>query len=210
MICETMSPAEIILILTLVLIIAGTRLFLNPPAQDRAHTNEVLLWIAQGFGVGRIPFAPGTFGSVVGVVWFGLLVASRKLWVLIGGTLAGLALSVWLCDVAEKMIGRKDPGSVVLDEIAAVPLCFFSWVGIVLWQTGSEPGVERFFSGENWPFTLGVVAAFRLLDIINTWPARQSQHLPGGWGITIDDVLAAGYVNAVVLVLYAGRMMVGR
>ncbi|HWX20798.1 MAG TPA: phosphatidylglycerophosphatase A [Candidatus Binatia bacterium] len=205
-----MGAGEIILIVALALILLS-KAFLNPPAQPAAPTSrEFLLWIAQGFGVGRIPFAPGTFGSVVGVVWFGLLVASRKLWVLIGGTLAGLALSVWLCDVAEKMIGRKDPGSVVLDEIAAVPLCFFSWVGIVLWQTGSEPGVEGFFSGEKWPFTLGVVAAFRFFDILKPWPARQSQHLPGGWGITIDDVLAAGYVNAVVLVLYAGRMLVGR
>jgi len=210
MICEVMGPDEFILIVALVLLLAGAGFLLNPRAPDRARTNEVLLWIAQGFGVGRIPFAPGTFGSLVGLVWFGLLVASRKLWVLIGGTLAGVALSVWICDVAEKMLGKKDPGSVVLDEITAVPLCFFGWVGVVLWQTGSMPGAERFFSGENWPFTLAVVTAFRLFDILKPWPARQSQQLPGGWGITIDDVLAAGYVNALVLAVVGAKFFLGK
>src|ERR1035438_6226197 len=54
----------------------------------------VKLWIAQGFGVGRILVAPGTFGSVVGVLWFGLLLMTRSLWLFTGGTIAGIALSV--------------------------------------------------------------------------------------------------------------------
>jgi phosphatidylglycerophosphatase A len=206
-----MGPLEFLLILVVALVLLGAKALVNPraPAQDRT-SKELLLWLAQGFGVGRIPFAPGTFGSLVGVIWFGLLVASRKLWLLIGGTLAGLALSVWLCDIAEKILGQKDPGSVVMDEISALPLCYFSWVGIVLWQTGSMPGAESFFSADKWPFTLGVLAAFRFFDILKPWPARQSQQLPGGWGITVDDVLAAGYVNALVLAVFAGRFLMGR
>jgi phosphatidylglycerophosphatase A len=168
----------------------------------------VRLFIAQGFGVGRIPVAPGTFGSVVGVLWFGLLLALGKLWALVLGSLAGFALSVWLCGVAERILGQKDPGSVVLDEITAMPVCFFSWVGIVLWRTGALPEAGYFFSKETWPLTLGVFAAFRLFDVAKPWPVRQSQSLPGGWGITVDDFLAALYVNVVVLLVYAGRMLV--
>jgi phosphatidylglycerophosphatase A len=167
----------------------------------------VRLWIAQGFGVGRIPAAPGTFGSLLGLLWFGLLLMTRSFWLFTAGTIAGIALSVWLCGVAEKRLGQKDPGSVVLDEIAALPVCFFAWVAIVLWQTGSLPTFASCFSAQTWPLTLGVFVVFRIFDIAKPWPVRQSQSLPGGWGITIDDVLAAGYVNVVVLVVYAGKAL---
>src|SRR5262245_53097009 len=86
--------------------------------------NSLKLWLAQGFGIGRIPFAPGTFGSLLGLLWFALLISTSKLWVLIAGTLLGLGLSVWLCGEGERILKQKDPGSVVLDEVAAIPLCF--------------------------------------------------------------------------------------
>jgi phosphatidylglycerophosphatase A len=167
----------------------------------------VKLWIAQGFGIGRIPVAPGTFGSLLGILWFGLLLRTGSLWLFIGGTIAGIGLSVWLCDVAEKALGRKDPGSVVLDEIVAVPVCFLAWVAILLCQTGALPAFGYFLSAQTWPLTLGVFVACRVFDIAKPWPVRQSQSLPGGWGITIDDVLAGVYVNGVVLLVYAGRTL---
>lgn len=163
------------------------------------------LWLAQGLGVGRIPVAPGTFGSLLGLLWFALLLQGGRFWVLAVGSLAGLAASVWLCDAAEKVLGQKDPGSVVLDEIAAIPLCFLAWVGLVLGQSGAWPGVAYFCSGHTWPLTLGVFVAFRFFDVIKPWPVRQSQALPGGWGITVDDALAAVYVNGVTVLVYVLR-----
>ena len=108
------------------------------------------LWIAQGFGIGRIPVAPGTFGSLVGVLWFALLLRTGSPWVLAAGTLATVALSVWLCGEAERILGQKDPGSVVLDEIAAMPVCFFGWVAIQAWKSGALPGLAAFFSAHTW------------------------------------------------------------
>ena len=165
------------------------------------------LWIAQGFGVGRIPVAPGTFGSVVGVLWFGLLLMTGSLWLFAAGTIAAIALSVWLCGAAEKRLGQTDPGSVVFDEIAAMPVCYLGWVAILIWKTGAMPGAAHFFSARTWPLTLGVFAAFRLFDVAKPWPVYQSQSLRGGWGVTIDDVLAAVYVNLVVLLVYAGKTL---
>jgi phosphatidylglycerophosphatase A len=167
----------------------------------------VKLWIAQGFGIGRIPVAPGTFGSLVGLMWFGLLLMMGNLWWFVGGALVGIALSVWLCGIAEQRLGRKDPGSVVLDEIAAVPVCFLGWVAMEGWERGSLPALSYFFSAQTWPLTLGVVVAFRAFDIAKPWPVRQSQSLPGGWGVTVDDVLAAVYVNLVVLLVWGGRVL---
>jgi len=84
------------------------------------------LWIAQGFGVGRIPVAPGTFGSLVGILWLGLLLVPANLWIFIAGTTAGFDLSVWLCGEGEKILEQKDTCSVLLDESAAMPGCLLS------------------------------------------------------------------------------------
>jgi phosphatidylglycerophosphatase A len=169
----------------------------------------VRLWIAQGFGVGRIPVAPGTFGSVVGLGWFALLLLTGRLWLFAAGTVVGLALSVWLCGGAETVLRQKDPPSVVLDEITALPLCFLVVV-IHAWKVGTFPLPQAFFSATFWPVTLAVFALFRLFDILKPWPVRQSQSWPGGWGVTIDDVLAAGYVNLVVLLVLVGNMLLQR
>jgi phosphatidylglycerophosphatase A len=157
------------------------------------------LWVAQGFGVGRIPFAPGTLGSLVGLLWFMVLLGPRNLWLFSAGTLLGIGLSVWLCGEGEKILKQKDPGSVVLDEIAAIPVCFAGWVGALVWKSGTMPSLDDFLGPKKWPLTLGVLAAFRFFDILKPWPVRQSQSLPGGWGVTVDDLLAAVYVNVVVL-----------
>jgi phosphatidylglycerophosphatase A len=62
------------------------------------------------------------------------------------------------------------------------------------------PGPEYFL--RHWELSIGVFALFRLFDVSKPWPVRQSQHLHGGWGVTIDDVLAAVYVN-IAVVLFA-------
>jgi phosphatidylglycerophosphatase A len=161
--------------------------------------NAFILWLAQGFGIGRIPVAPGTFGTLVGLAWFALLLLAGNLGLYIVGCLVGLALSVWLCGAGEKILRAKDPGSVVMDEIAAIPICFLAWVIIQLRHTGAFPTPEYFFSKPHLLPTLGVFAAFRLFDVWKPWPVRQSQSFPGGWGVTVDDALAAVYVNLVVL-----------
>jgi phosphatidylglycerophosphatase A len=154
------------------------------------------LWIAQGFGLGRIPFAPGTFGSLLGLAWFGLLLCARSELLFVLGSLAGIALSVWLCGQGEKILKQHDPGSVVLDEIAAMPLCFVAWLAAIRGGQRFWPGPGYFWA--HWLQTLAVFALFRVFDVLKPWPVRQSQSLPGGWGITVDDVLAAGYVNLVL------------
>ena len=172
--------------------------------------NKLLLFIAQGFGIGRVPIAPGTFGSVLGLLWFALLVLSGNIWIYVAGTIIGLALSVWLCGVGEKVLNAKDPGSVVFDEIAVIPICFLAWVAIRLCKTGALPPPEFFFSKSKWLPTLGVFVAFRFFDVLKPWPIRQSQSLPGGWGVTIDDFLASLYVNLVILAFCAVKHLLAR
>ncbi|MGD0539645.1 MAG: phosphatidylglycerophosphatase A [Verrucomicrobiota bacterium] len=165
------------------------------------------LWIAQGFGVGRIPVAPGTFGSLLGLLWTAALLAAGNLLLAVAGLLAGFALSVWLCGAAERQLGARDPGSVVLDEITAMPLAFAGWIVFHLHATGRLPEPRIFLTARGTLIAVAGFAAFRLFDIWKPWPVRQSQALPGGWGVTVDDFLAAVYVNVIWLpAAWQGRL----
>lgn len=174
----------------------------------KSMSDRFVLAIAQGFGAGRFPVAPGTFGSAVGLGWFAALLLAGSPWIFAAGVVAGIVVSVPLCGAAERILNRTDPGSVVLDEIVALPLCFAVWIADALIRHGAIPRPHHFFGPDTWPWTLGVFAAFRFFDVVKPWPVRQLQRLPGGWGVTMDDVLAAIYVNAVaglVLLIKAQR-----
>ena len=170
----------------------------------RRSMDSLALWIARGFDVGRIPLAPGTFGSMVGLLWFSILLLPGSAFFYVLGTFFGLGLSVWLCGKAETMLGQTDPGSVVLDEIAALPVCFFPWVMRDWFRLHHVPPPETFFGSRTWYLTAAIFVLFRVFDVWKPWPVRQSQEWPGGWGVTADDFLAAIYV-ALVSLLFLPR-----
>src|SRR6185503_19500392 len=85
------------------------------------------------------------------------------------------------------------PGSIVLDEIIAIPFCFLPWVASEWFRHGTLPQPEFFFQDRALALTLLTVALFRVFDIAKPWPIRQIQRLPGGWGVTVDDLIAAAY-----------------
>ena len=167
---------------------------------------RICVFVAEGFGVGRLPCAPGTFGTLVGMLWFFVLLAPRSLPLLIAGTAAGLAGSVWCCGVAERELGKTDPGSVVLDEITATPLCFVGWLTWYWSANHVLPTIHYFTRSAALPMLLITFTAFRLFDIWKPWPVRQSQRFAGGLGITMDDILAGIYA---ALVTGAAAFVIG-
>ncbi len=134
-------------------------------------------FLATGFGIGLIPKAPGTAGTIIGVVlWWGMAsLHQTQVWwcypVLV-------VLSIWLAGEAARLLRDPDPSSVVIDEIVAVPLVL--------------AGCDIIF----WKIMVGFVA-FRLFDIWKPFPVYQAQRLAGGAGIVVDDLLAALYACAV-------------
>jgi phosphatidylglycerophosphatase A len=148
-----------------------------------------------------MPWAPGTFGSLVGVGWVALLWLAGSYGLFLAGMAAGIVLSVWVCGRAEEILARKDPPSVVLDEIVAMPVCFLPWTTAEWLRTGALPHPDALWAAKTWWWTLLLFALFRVFDIAKPWPVRQSQRLPGGWGVTVDDILAAIYVALLSLPL---------
>ena len=185
--------------------------FLQPKKADE-EDNEVksklIVWVAQGFGIGRIPFAPGTWGSVLGVVWSVLLVVVFPPAIVALLMLLSSLVAVWFCGRAEQILGQKDPGSIVLDEIIALP---FTYAGIwaLILQTSAfwemlpwrkvlltRAETPRLADIPNaWPVLLAGFLLFRLFDIWKPWPVRLLQNLPGGWGVVVDDLAAALLAN---------------
>lgn len=159
-----------------------------------------LVWVAQGFGSGRMPVAPGTWGTLPGIaVTAGLLMSGHLLWYFLGAVLL-VVVAVPLCGYAERAMGEHDPSSVVFDEIVAVPWCYAGWVWVRSGEGGVLPGVGTFLAGGGWWWVLVGFVVFRILDALKPWPIGVCQKLPGGWGVVADDVVAGLITGLVVWV----------
>jgi phosphatidylglycerophosphatase A len=137
--------------------------------------------VATGLGAGYAPLAPGTAGSLVGLALFWPLSHLGPA-VQLAATAVLFLAGVKSATLLARSVGRKDPGLVVVDEVAGM------WVTLLFLPF--TPAVA----------TLGFLA-FRALDVWKPYPARQLEALPGGWGIMCDDLMAGVYANLVVRVV---------
>jgi phosphatidylglycerophosphatase A len=164
----------------------------------RSLADQLVLFFACGFGTGRIPFAPGTFGTAVGFLWIWLLLIPGEIWIYILGIGAGFFLAVTIGSRAEKILGTKDPGAIVIDEMAAMPLAFLPAV-LATMVKGAPREFFFFWQGKAILLPVLAFALFRLFDIWKPLGIKQSQNLR--WGLVIDDFLAA-VLAATALAVY--------
>lgn len=180
-----------------------------PAPKRRSASDYVALAIAT-CGVGYLPFAPGTLGALVGAGlylsisgWFyGLLEANAQrtgasllhvftpqLAFMLLLTFATTMLGIWAATRTEKVIQRKDPSIVVIDEVAGQMIALLSgpfWL-------------------HTWWSILSAFLLFRLFDIWKPYPIRRLESLESGLGIMADDVLAGVYAliaNALIISSY--------
>ena len=138
----------------------------------------VILGLGLLFGAGRWKYGPGTIGSLIGILWYALLFGSM------GPVVGGLVmlLSAWiaigLCDASARILGQKDPSSVILDECIAMPFCFIGFDGFF----GEMPA---------WPYVLLGFVLFRVFDISKPLFIGRLDRIEGGIGIVADDVASA-------------------
>jgi phosphatidylglycerophosphatase A len=147
--------------------------------------DKLIKLLATGFGSGLSPFAPGTAGTLVGVVICLLCLplpwAMRLLIVI-----ALSALSIYVAGQAEIIYQKKDDQRIVIDEIIGLQITMLP-VAI------------------NVMSLCAAFVLFRIFDILKPFPIGNLQRLPGGWGVVADDVLAGIYAAVIMFTLsYAG------
>lgn len=122
--------------------------------------------------------APGTVGSLVTAVaiWLLPLTPLRLTVALVVVTVIG----IWAGSRVERRLGRKDPGVVVIDEVAGMLL-------------------SMLFLPRTIPVLMTAFLVFRLFDIWKPFPARESQALTGGMGVMVDDLIAGLYTLILVM-----------
>jgi phosphatidylglycerophosphatase A len=130
------------------------------------------------FGIGHIKFAPGTFGAAAALP-LALVLYPLGPVLYLTATAIVMLIAIWAASAAVERLGMKDPGAVVIDEVAGqlVALAFVP------------------------PTVLGVALgffAFRFFDIVKPFPADRLEHLPGGPGVVLDDIAAGVYACLVV------------
>ena len=153
--------------------------------------DALAVFIATGFGAGLIPFAPGTFGSVVGVAIAYALIANLKADILLLQNALLLAslfftwVGIWAGTRAETVFESKDASQIVIDEVAG-QLIAFVLIASFMPQLGDKL---------TWALIAGF-ALFRLFDIFKPFPINRLQALTGGVGVMMDDVVAGVYAAA--------------
>lgn len=131
-------------------------------------------WLAFGFGTGLAPFAPGTFGTLAGLLFY--LLFQYLHWIsFLALILAAFFLGILICDKASAHLGVHDHPGIVWDEM----------VGYWLTMLAAPPG---------WTWIILGFVLFRFFDILKPWPIRWlDQRVSGGLGIMLDDLVAGAF-----------------
>jgi phosphatidylglycerophosphatase A len=143
-------------------------------------TTRLAVFICTFGYVGFFPFAPGTIGSLAGLVVYGLLRWSGATWPMEAAVIVLLFVAgTWSGTHAERHFGTTDPGPGVIDEV----------VGML---------ITLFLLPSSWAVIVIGFLVFRVLDVIKPYPADRLERLHGGLGMMTDDVMSAVYSNLVL------------
>lgn len=145
-------------------------------------------FLAYGFGTGLTPFAPGTFGTLVGVVMFWVM-APLGAGIYAAGVAVLFLVGIFICGQTARDTGTTDPGSIVFDEI----------IGFL---------VAMYLMPRDWRWVAAGFVVYRLFDIWKPYPIRIVEEKFGrGMSIMADDVIAGIYT---LLVLQSTRLILDR
>lgn len=131
--------------------------------------------------IGYLPIAPGTWGSAVAAVLWWFIGTSSSVYFQIALIILLIPFAIWSADKAEKNLGH-DAKPIVIDEVAG------QWITLL-------------FAPKLLHFYIVGFFLFRAFDVLKPFPVHQSQRLPGGFGIVIDDVLAGLYAGVTLLII---------
>ena len=154
-------------------------------------TDYLALAIAT-FGVGYLPLMPGTYGSLVAVgIFLGLaqIVKGNALVAMVRVAIVLVTfVGIWAASRTEQLSNRKDPGKIVVDEVAGQ---FISLFPLTLFT--------------HWSIVAVIISfiLFRFFDIVKPYPARRLEALKGGFGVMCDDLIAGVYAAVITSIIFA-------
>lgn len=134
--------------------------------------NTVEKAVGSGLYTGYIPFASGTFGSMIGLLIYAIP-GFEKTFIIIPAIIIFLFWGISIGNKFDKKYG-KDPGECTIDEVVGM------WISLL-------------FLPKTILIAIAAFIIWRIFDIVKPWPARQLEDLNGGLGIMIDDVVAGFY-----------------
>lgn len=143
-------------------------------------------FLLTGFYTGYSPVGPGTAGTFAAmVIYIGFCNLFGDIYVYINAVLAVAILypSVKICNDAERIFGKEDPGQVVIDEMSGY------WIAVMLHPFSWTTAILAFF-------------IFRVLDIVKPFPANRADNMGGGIGIMLDDWIAGIYTNIILIIIH--------
>jgi len=160
--------------------------------------------IASCFGLGWLPIAPGTWGSLPPVLAFAVLGHLDVSGSVIAAVMAAFVVAASVACVAcvpavAALAGKVDPGEVVVDEVAGQALVFL----VIPWLP-ADLSLKQCCLVAAMGFLL-----FRAFDITKPWPIRKLELLPDGWGVLADDLLAGVFAAVVLAVVVKLWMAAG-
>jgi phosphatidylglycerophosphatase A len=196
----------------------------SPAAAAAIAKPRFAVLVATACGLGYLPKAPGTFGSVAG------LVAAMLPWLVLSSPVVGgggfdpylasqigisviiAVMGIWSASVAAKYWSQEDPQQVVIDEVSGQHLALLLGCAVPVWWKGQPTSIDTklgfitLHSALNWKYLLVGFILFRVFDIWKPFPARQAESLPGGWGIMADDWMAGIYAGIALWVARAAGL----
>ncbi len=152
--------------------------------------------VATAFGIGRLPGAPGTWGSAAAIPVAWVLHGLAGFPGLALATLAAFAVGWWATARATAGSADKDPSEIVIDEVVGQWIALWP-LSAGLWHAGADPWVFP------WPGWVGAFLMFRLFDIWKPGPVGWADRRHGPLGVMLDDVVA-GILAAIVVATAAG------
>ncbi len=144
--------------------------------------NPILKLLTTWFGLGFVPFAPGTAASVAGVI-LAYVLAPFSFWY-IATIVVLFAVGVIGSQQLEKELGNKDPRFAVIDEVVGMMVAL---VGLPI----------------TFPIAICGFFLFRAFDMFKIYPINKFESMPGGWGIMMDDIMAGLYTNIALHIAWA-------
>ena len=149
---------------------------------NKNKPNKLTIYLATAGGIGRVPFAPGTWASIAALPFAVILHLFGGPWLLSISIVIIFFIGIGASNKYALYLEQEDPGSIVIDEFCG------QWLAILP-------------VAMDWRYYFIAFIIFRIAAILKPWPCKNAERIPGGMGIMLDDICAGIYAGIFTLMI---------